>query len=215
MKGIGIEGLDIVSEGLSLLSRIKTRCFTLVMAGRFGSFGRGSRVAAPLRFAQLRGVAVGERVNISRDVWILTVGPLNQDGSPKLVISSHCGIGMGATLSAARRVVLEEHVLMARNVYISDHGHEFRNPDAPVSEQGITEPKEVVIGSHTWLGQNACVLPGVHLGKHCVVGSNSVVTRDVPDYSVVAGVPAVVVRRFDPELRAWVRPDRGTQEKAE
>jgi acetyltransferase-like isoleucine patch superfamily enzyme len=123
--------------------------------------------------------------------------------SPKLVVGSDTGIGMGCTISAAQEVSLGKHVVLARNVYISDHGHAFEDVNRPISVQGIRDIRPVQIGDETWLGQNVCVLPGVRIGKHCVVGAGAVVTRDVPDFSVAVGCPAVVIRRFNPEERAW------------
>ena len=64
----------------------------------------------------------------------------------------------------------------------------------------------VEIGEGSWLGENVCVL-GTHIGKHCVIGANSVVTKDIPDYSVAVGIPAKVIKRFDLESKSWRRID--------
>ena len=110
---------------------------------------------------------------------------------------------MGATISAVRKVVIGAHVVLARNVYISDHGHAFEDIRVPIALQGIAKVAEVEIGDSTWIGQNACVLPGVQIGRHCVVGSNSVVTHDLPDFCVAAGVPAKVIKRYNEETQVW------------
>jgi len=110
---------------------------------------------------------------------------------------------MGATISAAKRIVIGQHVMMARNVYISDHGHEFSDPDVPFGLQDITQPKAVEIGEGTWLGQNVCVLPGVTIGRNCVIGANSVVTKDIPELSVAVGSPARIIKRYEREKRSW------------
>lgn len=208
MSHHGRSGPGMVASAVSLFAKLRAHAFTWMMRGSFSSFGSGSCVDPPFRYGNLQWVTVGAGVNINRDCWLLTVGDPNPDSSPKLILSDHCGIGMGATISAAHRVRIGEWVLMARHVYISDHGHEFRDPDRPISEQGITQPQAVDIGDHTWLGQNACVMPGVRVGRHCVVGSNAVVTKSVPDFSVVVGAPAVVVRRYDAGVREWVSVPR-------
>jgi acetyltransferase-like isoleucine patch superfamily enzyme len=148
-------------------------------------------------------MSLGERVMINRDCWILTVSGQQQDNDVKLVIGSHAGIGMGATISAARQVVIGEHVLLARNVYISDHGHEFEDINHPIMKQGIRDIKAVMIGAHTWIGQNACILPGVTIGKHCVIGANSIVNSSIPDYCVAVGAPARVVSQYNRETDKW------------
>ncbi len=193
----------IVAPLMVYYQRLRTRMFTWMISGLFGECGRGSRIAPPLRFANLQQVRLAPGVVINRDCWILTVGELGDDRSIKLDVGSQCGIGMGATISAAKSVVLGDHVLLARNVYISDHGHAFEDISRPIMYQGISEPAPVMIGSHTWLGQNAVVLPGVTIGQHCIVGANSVVRNSIPDFSVAVGAPARVVKRFNQDTRRW------------
>ena len=117
-----------------------------------------------------------------------------------IVIGDDSTFAGGCVLSAASSIRLGRDVGLARNVYVADHTHGYDDPTRSVDDQGITQIQPVEIGDHAWLGENAFVLPGVTIGKHAVVSANSVVTRDVPDYAVVAGQPARVVRRFDPPV---------------
>ena len=110
---------------------------------------------------------------------------------------------MGATISAAISIVFGEHVLLARNVYISDHRHSYEDLSRPITVQGVTGLAPVFIGRHTWLGQNSVVLPGVTIGEHCVIGANSVVRNSIPAFSVAVGTPARVVKRFNPGSNGW------------
>lgn len=77
----------------------------------------------------------------------------------------------------------------------------------PVSRQGVMvrNGAKVVIGEGSWLGTNVVVVGDVRIGKHCVIGANSVVTKDIPDYSVAAGTPCKVIKQYDFEREAWVR----------
>ena len=184
--------------------RLQTFLFTRLIAGQFRQCGPGTRISPPFRFANLSRINLGAGVMIHRDCWIhVRDDPAGDKSEPAIVIKSNTGIGMGATLSAMRRIVIGEHVMLARNVYISDHAHAFEDMNLPIALQGIAKVGEVEIGDSTWLGQNACVLPGVRIGRHCVVGSNSVVTHDVPDFCVAAGVPAKVIKRYNVETRVW------------
>ena len=79
---------------------------------------------------------------------------------------------------------------------ITDINHRYGNKATPIIEQGII-CAEVYIGSNSFIGCNAYIAPGVRIGKHCVVGANSVVLGDVPDFSIVAGIPAKIVKRID------------------
>jgi acetyltransferase-like isoleucine patch superfamily enzyme len=112
---------------------------------------------------------------------------------------------MGATISAASRILIDEYVLLARNVYISDHGHAYEEVDTPIMCQGISMVRPVSIGRHSWLGQNVSVLPGASIGVHCVIGANSVVLSDIPDYSVAVGSPARVVKMYNRSTKRWER----------
>ena len=112
---------------------------------------------------------------------------------------------MGSHISAAQQVVIGEHVLLAPNVYISDHAHAYENVDVPIMRQGMTGVAPVSIGRHTWLGQNVVVLPGVTIGQHCIIGANSVVNSSIPDYSVAVGAPARVVKQYNRNSGQWER----------
>jgi acetyltransferase-like isoleucine patch superfamily enzyme len=182
--------------------RIRARLFTILLSSQFQQIGAGSRVVPPFRFAQLHQISLGENVIIHADCWITGLGDPSEKGV-KLSIGSHAGIGMGATIMAARQVVIGEYVVLARNVYISDHAHAFKDVTIPISRQGIDNIKPVSIGRHTWLGQNAVVLPGVSIGEHCVIGANSVVNRSVPDFSVAVGAPARVVKTYNKSTGQW------------
>ncbi len=97
-------------------------------------------------------------------------------------------------ISAVRGVVIEEDVLFARNVYVSDHIHKYEDRDKPILDQGVDKIAPVLIQRGAWLGQNVVICPGVTIGRGAVVGANSVVNRDVPDYALAVGAPARVIK---------------------
>jgi acetyltransferase-like isoleucine patch superfamily enzyme len=184
-------------------ARLKNLSFTFVARKMFREFGSESRVCPPFRFAGLDQISVGCKVVINRDCWIGVVTKGDKSSPAKLVISDHAAIGMGSTISAAMSVILEDDVLLARNVYISDHGHAFEDVSKAIKDQGISPPMPVRIGRSTWLGQNVVVLPGVTIGEHCVIGANAVVRTSIPSYSVAVGIPARVVKTFNPQTGSW------------
>ena len=116
-------------------------------------------------------------------------------------------IGEHSTISSCNRIIFGKDVLTGPHVFVSDHNHEYLDPSVPVSKQGVRcKPSdEVVIGEGSWLGTNVVVVGNVHIGKHCVIGANSVATKDIPDYSVAAGIPAKVIKRYDFEREEWIR----------
>jgi acetyltransferase-like isoleucine patch superfamily enzyme len=101
-----------------------------------------------------------------------------------------------AVVQAVKGVVIEDRVLCARNVYVADHSHAFRDISVPICAQGVDKVAPVRICFGAWLGQNVVICPGVTVGRNAVVGANSVVRHDVPDFSVAAGAPANVIRRI-------------------
>lgn len=187
-----------------LLARLRARIHTTLLSRELGSRGSGTVICPPLRFANLRFIHLGNDVTINRDCWIHVLTPNPGEPAPQLRIGDRSSIGMGATISAAQEVVLGRRVVLARNVYISDHRHAYEDAAVAILDQGITDVRPTSIGDDTWLGQNVCVLAGVRIGQHCVIGSNSTVTADIPDYSVAVGSPARVIKRYSFERKRWV-----------
>ncbi len=196
---------NIIEHMIRLYLNIKSRVYTTLLSRFFYEIGRGSTIVSPLRFGNLAEVQLGKNVVIHGNSWIQVLQGTFPDISPKLIIKDNAAIGMNATISAAKRIIIEEYVFTARNVYISDHSHNFYDIEKPISLQGIDKIAEVIIGAETWIGQNAVILPGVTIGKHCVIGANAVVTKSIPDYSVVVGAPAKIIKTYDKNNRKWVR----------
>lgn len=92
--------------------------------------------------------------------------------------------------------------MIAERVYISDNLHGYENIDIPIIKQAIIQKRPIRIGEGSWLGENVCVI-GASVGKHCVIGANSVVTHDIPDYCVAVGAPARVIKRYSFEKGEW------------
>ena len=106
-------------------------------------------------------------------------------------------IGQRCRISIANSLEIGEKVLFSPNVYITDCDHEYRDVNVPVIDQGIVQRgQRVSIGDGSYIGINAVIVGNVKIGKHCVIGANSVVTHDIPDYSVVAGCPARVIKQI-------------------
>jgi lipopolysaccharide O-acetyltransferase len=172
--------------------------FSVAISGAFASFGRRSVLQTPIRIGGERRIVIGDDVFVGGGSWLQVVG--EEDGPPALLIGDGTSIAGGCVLSAAVSVRLGRQILIARNVYISDHIHAYRNTDLAILDQGIERLEPVEIADGAWLGQNVVVCPGVRIGRGAVVGANAVVTRDVPDYSLAVGAPARVIREFGHEL---------------
>src|SRR5262249_47544727 len=129
---------------------------------------------------------------------------------PRLTIGDGCIIGHMNHITCINEVQIGKYVLTADRVYISDHSHGYSDAIVPILSQPKVSKGKVSIGDGTWIGENAVVL-SCNIGKNCVVGSNAVVMSDVPDYSVAVGIPAHVVRRFNPSSNLWERVVENSQ----
>ena len=110
-----------------------------------------------------------------------------------VVIGDYTRIGIHNTIIGP--VCIGNHVNLAQGITVSALNHNFEDNTKRIDEQGITT-KPVMIGNDVWIGANAVILPGVTIGKHCVVAAGAVVTKDVPDNSLVAGVPAKLIKQI-------------------
>ena len=149
----------------------------------------------PLRLSGEDRIRVGDGVFLGPDCWLQAL-PDGENRAIAISIGSGTSMSGMCVISAVRGVFLEESVLLARNVYISDHIHKYSQTDVPILAQGLDKIKPVLIKRGAWLGQNVVVCPGVTIGVGAVVGANSVVNQDIPDYAVAVGSPAKVVKRI-------------------
>lgn len=129
----------------------------------------------------------------------VTIRPYAQIWSGGTVrIGKGSEIGERCRISIANSLEIEEKVLLSPNVYITDCNHEYRNVDVPVIDQGIVQRgQKVSIGEGSYVGINTVIVGNVKNGKHCVIGANSVVTKDIPDYCVAVGSPARVIKTIE------------------
>lgn len=129
--------------------------------------------------------------------------PLGGNYPSKIVIGNNVHIGSYNRFASMTCVEIEDDVLFAAFVHITDHSHEFKDIDTPVREQGVYQKGPVKIGKGSWLGFRCNVLSGVTIGEHSIVAAGSIVTKNVPSYSVVAGCPAKVIQCYDFDKQQW------------
>lgn len=147
----------------------------------------------------------GKNVVIQKDCW-LNIAFRNPAPGPMILIDEGTNIGRRCTLSAANKIVIGKFVLIAPNVFIADTHHEYQKLGIPIMHQGITTHNDqVTIGDESWIGINTVIMGNVRIGKHCVIGANSVVNTDIPDYCVAVGNPSKIVKTFDVETGQWVK----------
>ena len=166
--------------------------------------GRGSRVIGT------RYIAVGERLSVGRYAWIEAV---TECGEEKFQPVISFGVGFNASerlhISAINRIEIGDNCLFGSSVYVSDHNHgsykgeKHSHPNQPPIKRELVTHGAVIIGSNVWIGDNVTIVGPVKIGNGVVVGANSVVTRDVPDYVIVGGIPAKILKRFNFSTSKW------------
>ena len=175
-------------------------------AQAYKNFGIGSIINWPT------GNMYGERwISIGCDTMIsahvtLSAGMVPDQQmltDPVVSIGDRCLIGRGSAIVGHYRIDIGDDVYTGMNVYVTDQNHGYEDIKKPI---GVQDPHDdpVVIGSGSWIGSGAVILPGARIGEHCVVAANSVVRGEFQPNSVIAGVPAKVVRTHDGTN--WIRP---------
>lgn len=141
-----------------------------------------------------RAIKIGKKVNIFKGARLEAVGDC-QSKKPKITIGDGTSINLYFHCGAAESVTIGNDVLIGGRVYISDHDHIFDDPHLSPGKCGL-RIAPVVIKDGVWLGEGCAVLKGVTIERRAVVGANAVVTKDIPPYTVVAGVPARAIREI-------------------
>ncbi len=170
-------------------------------AKRFASFGEGSMLSFPPgTIFNEEWISIGKKVmvgpRVSMSVGMVPKQPIAGNDAI-LRIGDRCVIGQGSYIVAHTGLEIGNDVQTGPYVYITDQNHGYEDPELPI---GIQWPvnKGVTIGSGTWIGTGAIILPGTSIGQNVVVGAGSVVTGNIPDRCVVVGAPARVVRKYIP-----------------
>jgi len=134
---------------------------------------------------------IGPHVLFEPDVW------LTAPGTGRIRIGGGSSLNIGVMVAALELVEIGEHCMLANGCFISDAEHRFDDPARPVPWQGFTSRGPTRIGDNVWCGAHVVVTSGVTIGERCVIGANSVVTEDIPAFSVAAGAPAKVIRAVE------------------
>jgi acetyltransferase-like isoleucine patch superfamily enzyme len=165
-----------------------------------------------LNSANEKYISIGREVNIGAFCRI-TVSTefgghqVKSANKIRIKIGDNVDVGNNTFISANNRIEIGKHVIMSSYVFITDHDHGFQDFSKNLHEQPLSEGGHVIIGDNVFLGTKCSVLKNVTIGERSVVSANAVVTKDVPAFSVVAGNPAKIIKRFDFDQKAWVKPE--------
>lgn len=169
-----------------------------MVAWRFLQVGTKFYLGRDSELVGMRHITIGDNVRILNRARIeVRDHYLGQGFTPTLNIGNNVVINDDCHIGVFNRVEIHNDVLIASKVYISDHSHgETNHTDMqlPPRLRPIISKGPVIIEKNVWLGEGVCILPNVRIGRNSVVGANAVVTKDIPPYSIAAGMPARVIR---------------------
>lgn len=186
---------------IRILAFFRWKIYYYINKNKFKYLSSQSRIYNLLKIDGKKNISIHSGVVIQQLTWLAAV-PLTNSKDCCLSIGKGSVIGNFNHIYATCRIDIGENVLTADKVYISDNQHEFENIDIPILSQGIKQLPTVKIGNGSWIGENVCII-GANIGKNCIIGANSVVIQDIPDYSLAVGAPARVVKIFNLKTKKW------------
>ncbi len=170
----------------------------------FKSFGKGSFIRRPLLISNPQCMSIGDRVFIREGARLEVI--CSGTELPELRIGNDSSIEQNVHIVCRRRVHIGDRVAISANCAILDVAHPYEDVQSTVKilSRIRDEDSFVEIGTGSLIGLGAVILPNVRIGRNVVIGANSVVTRDIPDFVVAAGNPAQIIRRYDASTGTWI-----------
>lgn len=175
---------------------------------RYRVMSRGGLCGTSKCITNVDRISIGKNIVIKKGYRIeLYTQFYGQQLSPTLEIGDGCNFGYDFTAFVAGRLTIGPSCIFAGNVTLVTENHGI-NPATSIPYQAQPlDIGEITIGEGCWLGQNVTVLPNVHIGEKVIIASNAVVSHDIPSYSIAAGVPAKVIKKYDFKTGKWIKND--------
>lgn len=172
-----------------------------------GALGKGSVVRRPRILWGRDRVRIGDRCVVMPNSLMQVISEYaGKRYDSAINIGDDVYIGRHAYFVAAQSITISNGCVLSEHVYITDQHHGFNPLGGLMMKQEIESKGPVKIGPNCFLGYRTAVMPGVTLGEWCIVGANSVVTHSFPAYSMIAGIPARLIKIYSQELRQWIIP---------
>ncbi len=174
------------------------------MAKNLKKCGKNFTIGRNVKIQNPKCVLIGNNVGIGKEsVFLPCTNYAGIQYNPQIIIGNNVWIGIRNSIAAINRVEIGNNVLFAGYVHITDHSHGYEDVNLPIVQQSFISNGPVVIDDDCWLGFGCQILSGVHIHKHSIVAARSVVTKDVPPYSIVAGNPAHIIKQYNFDTKKW------------
>lgn len=193
-------GLKVICENIS---KIRNLIYTCWIKNFIGGIGVNSKICYPCSLwgGGSKHITIGERTIIQGHcilgAWVKYAG---EQFTPTIMIGNDCNIGEHTHITSINKIMIGNGLLTGRYVYIGDNSHggfSCEEANIPPIRRKLLSKGKVVIGNNVWIGDKATILAGVTIGDNVIVGANSVVTKNIPPNTIVAGVPAKIIKQLE------------------
>lgn len=193
-----------------MIFQILLNLYTIFAKKNFCHFGKKSIIKPFLNTANASKIYVGDNVDIGSFCRITVstqFAGIKCKSKNKIIIKigNNVDVGNNTFISGNNDIQIGDHVIMAPYVFITDHEHQTDNIDKDLHHQSLTNNGYVHIEDNVFIGTKASILKNVTIGRHSTIGANSVVTKDIPPFSIVVGNPAKIIKQYDIKLKKWIK----------
>ena len=196
-----MERRDIINK---VKNKLSEKYRYLLWKNRLGGHKGFFHMGRNLDIINPQMIRLGHEVRIGNGTYL---GPIIHYADvfykPTIEIGDNTIIGKNSSIAAINGVIIGNNVLFAGGVHITDHSHGYSDIQNPITHQALISKGPVIIEDDCWLGFSCEILSGVHIGKHSIVAARAVVTKDVPSFTIVAGNPAKVIKKYNKESKIW------------
>jgi acetyltransferase-like isoleucine patch superfamily enzyme len=188
----------ILNKPLAFCNYIIHQFYSIWKSSEFHTCGENFLLKFPSKIKGGKYIRIGKNFNAGKNIRIECWDKYNQViFYPELIIGDNVCMNNNVHIGCIRKVHIGNNVLFASNIYISDHFHGYideRDINIPPTDRNLFSKGPVIIEDDVWIGENVSIMPNLTIGKGCIIGANSVVTKDSPEYCVLVGAPAKIIR---------------------
>ncbi|MGX9785851.1 acyltransferase [Janthinobacterium lividum] len=190
---------------MKMLKLIKNIIKSILYRPNLKKIGRRSYIHLPRSIKNKKFIEVGDGCHIGKSI---IMEPISSHGeqifTPKISIGNNVYIGRNCQFFCVDAITIEDGCVLSEYIYLSDSAHGFDPAGGLIMQQNLESKGPIHIGKNTFIGYGVSMMPGVVLGKHCIVGINSVVTKSFPDFSMIAGSPAKLIKKYCEVSNEWI-----------